>query len=128
MKQATPFVTTARIQALLCCSAAVLLTACGGGMSDSSSQAAHTAGYAYSSGAVAPAAASFDLAGYASHPLNTGAAPQAAPAVAADGTPALLASSVAIDVTASATTPATTINYYVSPTGRYSRSGVETRV
>ena len=142
MKQTTTFATTTRIQALLCCSAAVLLTACGGGASDPSSNATHTAGYSYNSGAVAPADAdaattpaaagttvttdaSFDLAGYASHPLRADTAPQAAPTFTADGTPKLLASSVAIDVTAAATTPATSINYYVATTGSDSAAGTK---
>jgi hypothetical protein len=146
MKAFATFATTARINALLCCSATVLLTACGGGVSEPSNQTAQTAGYAsYNSDTVAsataadaettpavadtaPAAAGFDLAGYASHPLSADAAdaaPQAAPSFAADGTPKLLSSSVAIDVTAAATVPATSINYYVSPTGSDSAAGTK---
>lgn len=148
MNKLTTFATTTRINAMLCCSAAVLLTACGGGVSDgTSSQATQTAGFSYNSGAVAsqevattdaettpavvdaaPATATdtgFDLAGYAIDPKNTEVAPQAAPTETPDGTPKLLASSVAIDVTANATTPATSINYYVSPTGSDSAAGTK---
>src|SRR4051812_32743464 len=130
MKKLTTIVSDIRVHALLCCSAAVLLTACGGGVADTgAAQPTQTAAYSSNSGVVAsqevattpasdtaettpavadaaPAAgASFDLAGYASHPLSTDAATTAAPeqSFAADGTPKLLASSVAIDVTASAT-------------------------
>ena len=74
----------------------------------------------------APANASFDLAGYGAHPLTADAAdaaPEAAPSFAADGTPKLLSSSVAIDVTAAATVPSTGINYYVSPTGSDTAAG-----
>ena len=149
MKKLTTFAQS-HVHALLCCSAAVLLTACGGGASDAGNvQATQTAAYAYDSGVVAspeaattvdsanttpavadtaPMNAGFDLAGYASHPLAADAAeaaPQAAPAFAADGTPKLLASAVAIDVTAAATVPATSINYYVAPTGSDTAGGTK---
>jgi len=151
MKKLTTFATTTRIHAMLCCSAAVLLTACGGGVSDpAGSQAAQTAGFSYDSGVVAskevatsptpdlaaettpafadaaPADTSFTLAGYGAHPLAADAAdaaPQAAPAFTADGTPKLLSSSVAIDVVAAATVPSTSINYYVAPTGSDTAAG-----
>jgi hypothetical protein len=152
MKKLTTIASDIRVQAMLCCSAAVLLTACGGGMSDpASAQQAQTAAYSANSGVVAspevattaaldaaettpaveaPATdAGFELAGYASHPLSAAAgesadaAPQAAPETAADGTPKLLASAVAVNVTAAATVPTTSINYYVSPTGSDSAAG-----
>jgi len=148
MKKLTTFATSTRINALLCCSAAVLLTACGGGMSDAGTAPVQTAGLSYDSGVVAspevatssdlsaettpavadaaPATTSFDLAGYGANPLAADAAeaaPQAAPSFAADGTPKLLSSSVAIDVTAAATVPSTSINYYVAPTGSDTASG-----
>jgi hypothetical protein len=150
MKKLTTFATTTRINALLCCSAAVLLSACGGGMSDAGTAPTQTAGVSYDSGVVAsqevatsptqdssadttpaaaaPAATSFDLAGYGAHPLSADAAeaaPEAAPAFAADGTPKLLSSSVAIDVTAAATVPSTSTNYYVAPTGSDTAAGTK---
>jgi hypothetical protein len=146
MKQLTTFAADVRVNALIACSAAVLLTACGGSQSDTgAAQQTQTAGYSYNSGVVAspevattaaettpalaetaPAsAAGFDLAGYAAHPLASTTAPQAAPAVAADGTPKLLSSSVAIDVTAAATVPSTSINYYVAPTGSDTAAGTK---
>jgi hypothetical protein len=150
MKKLTTFAMTTRINALLCCSAAVLLTACGGGMSDAGTAPTQTAGVSYNSGVVAspevatsptqdssaettpavadasPGTTSFDLAGYGAHPLAADAAeaaPEAAPAFAADGTPKLLSSSVAIDVTAAATVPSTGTNYYVAPTGSDTAAG-----
>ena len=132
MKKLTTFASDVRVNALIACSAAVLLTACGGGASDTAAnQATQTAGYSYNSGVVADAStaadsaettpaveetaavsnAGFDLAGYGAHPLTADADPQAAPTFAADGTPKLLSSSVAIDVTAAATVPTTSINY-----------------
>ncbi|WP_332876328.1 choice-of-anchor Q domain-containing protein [Massilia sp. S19_KUP03_FR1] len=140
MKKFTTFASDVRINALIACSAAVLLTACGGGSpSDSgAAQTSQAAGYVASSIVTdaasntpavadsAPAAdGSFDLAGYASHPLSADAAPEAAPTFAADGSPKLLASAVAIDVTAAATIPATNINYYVAPTGSDSAAGTK---
>jgi hypothetical protein len=152
MKKLTTFATTTRINALLCCSAAVLLTACGGGMSDAGTAPTQTAGVSYDSGVVAsqevatsptqdssaettpavadaaPAATSFDLAGYGAHPLSADAAeaaPEAAPSFAADGSPKLLSSSVAIDVTAAATVPSTSTNYYVAPTGSDTAAGTK---
>ena len=150
MKKLTTFASDVRVNALIACSAAVLLTACGGSQSGSSAaQPTQTAGYSYNSGVVAspevattaaadaaettpavadtaPAAdASFDLAGYGTHPLAADAEPQAAPAFAADGTPKLLSSSVAIDVTAAATIPATSINYYVAATGSDTAAGTK---
>ncbi|HEX8477680.1 MAG TPA: choice-of-anchor Q domain-containing protein [Telluria sp.] len=152
MKKLTTFATTTRINALLCCSAAVLLTACGGGMSEAGTAPTQTAGVSYDSGVVAsqevatsptqdssaettaaaadaaPATTSFDLAGYGAHPLAADAAeaaPEAAPAFAADGTPKLLSSSVAVDVTAAATVPSTGTNYYVAPTGSDTAAGTK---
>jgi hypothetical protein len=142
MKNLTTFVASIRVQALLACSATVLLTACGGGTADTAQQA-QTAGYAYDSGVVVdqasaplsdettpaftdatPAAAGFDLAGYTAHPLAADAT-DAAPAFASDGTPKLLSSSVAIDVTAAATVPSTSVNYYVATTGSDSAAGTK---
>lgn len=79
----------------------------------------------------AGASTGFDLAGYGMHPLTADAdanAPQAAPAVEADGSPKLLAMSVALDAGAGAavTTPATTYNYYVATTGSDSAAGTKT--
>jgi hypothetical protein len=152
MKKLTTFAMTTRINALLCCSAAVLLTACGGGMSDAGTTPTQTAGVSYNSGVVAspevatsptqdssaettpaiadaaPGTTSFDLTGYGAHPLAgdaAEAAPEAAPAFAADGTPKLLSSSVAIDVTAAATVPSTSTNYYVAPTGSDTAAGTK---
>jgi hypothetical protein len=152
MKKLTTFAMTTRINALLCCSAAVLLTACGGGMSDAGTAPTQTAGVSYNSGVVAspevatsptqyssaettpavadaaPGTTSFDLAGYGAHPLAADAAeaaPEATPAFAADGTPKLLSSSVAIDVTAAATVPSTGTNYYVAPTGSDTAAGTK---
>jgi hypothetical protein len=57
--------------------------------------------------------------------LTADAEPQAGPAFAADGTPKLLASAVAIDVSAAATVPSTSINYYVAPTGSDTAAGTK---
>lgn len=146
MKQLTTFAAHVRVNALIACSAAVLLTACGGGQSDTgAAQPNQTAGYSYNGGVVAspevattaaettpafvetaPATeAGFDLAGYGVHPLTSAVAPQAAPTLAADGIPKLLSSSVAIVVTAAATVPSTSSNYYVAPTGSDSAAGTK---
>jgi hypothetical protein len=138
-----------------CSAAVLLSACGGGVADTGAAQSTQTAGYSYNSGVVAspevattsaqdtsaettpavadttPAAtADFTLAGYASHPLGADAtatetAPQAAPAVAADGTPKLLARSVAIEVTSNATVPATSINYYVAPTGSDTAAGTK---
>jgi parallel beta-helix repeat protein len=83
------------------------------------------------------AAGNFELSGYDSNPLSgaeadasadTTAAAQAAPAAPADGAPRLLAliSASAPTVSAAAvTTPATTYNYYVSPTGSDTAAGTK---
>jgi hypothetical protein len=95
--------------------------------------------------ATAQGAANFDLAGYDSHPLTTVPEGQAAETAATDATAAptaaaadaqanaapagtasaggtrLLASAVAVNVA----TPATTYNYYVSPTGSDTAAGTK---
>jgi parallel beta-helix repeat protein len=85
--------------------------------------------------AEAAAAGNFELSGYDSNPLSgaqadasaseaAGAAAQAAPA---DGAPRLLAaiSASAPTMSAATTTPATTYNYYVSPTGSDTAAGTK---
>jgi parallel beta-helix repeat protein len=84
------------------------------------------------------AAAGFELSGYDSHPLSgaeadasadTTAAAQAAQAAPADGAPRLLAliskSGGTTTTPPAATTPATTYNYYVSPTGSDTAAGTK---
>ncbi|MCS0592681.1 DUF1565 domain-containing protein, partial [Massilia norwichensis] len=144
MKKLATFASDFRLNALLCCSAAVLLTACGGGMTDSAQQsqtaasvtssadqsaanvAATTPNAADAASAQAgeAAAANFEMSGYDSTPASTGATEAQAPA---DGAPRLLASISASAPTVSAvtTTPATTYNYYVSPTGSDTAAGTK---
>jgi hypothetical protein len=144
MKKLATFASDFRINALLCCSAAVLLTACGGGMNDAGQQsqtaasltssadqsvanvAATTPNAADAAGAQATEAVegSFELSGYGSTPASTGATESEAPA---NGAPRLLASISASSPTVSAmtTTPATTYNYYVSPTGSDTAAGTK---
>jgi len=146
MKKLATFASDFRINALLCCSAAVLLTACGGGMTDSAQQsqtaanltssadqsaanvAATTPNAADAASAetteAAASASSFELSGYTGAPASTGATQAEAPA---DGAPRLLASISASAPTLSAvtTTPATTYNYYVSPTGSDTAAGTK---
>ncbi|WP_078031979.1 choice-of-anchor Q domain-containing protein [Massilia sp. KIM] len=150
MKQLVTFASEFRVHALLCCSAAVLLTACGGDtdMGQQSQTAAQLASTAASAATVeaadataqatpaqaldatatpaaadqgaAQAAHSFELSGYASHPLESTRAPGAGAEGAtapADGSTRLLASVIA--------TPATTTNYYVSPTGSDTAAGTK---
>ena len=149
MKKLATFASDFRLNALLCCSAAVLLTACGGGMTDSAQQSqtaasvtssadqsaanvaattpnAADAAVADAAGAQAgeAAAANFEMSGYDSTPASAGATEAQAPA---DGAPRLLASISASAPTVSAvtTTPATTYNYYVSPTGSDTAAGTK---
>jgi hypothetical protein len=144
MKKIATFASDFRINALLCCSAAVLLTACGGGMNDAGQQS-HTAASLTSSAdqsaanlaATTPNAAdaagtqaneavegSFEMSGYDSAPASTGTTQSDAPA---KGAPRLLAAISASSPTVSAltTTPATTYNYYVSPTGSDTAAGTK---
>ncbi|SFD11624.1 right-handed parallel beta-helix repeat-containing protein [Massilia yuzhufengensis] len=154
MKQFSTFASDLRINALLACSAAVLLTACGGSTLDASGaqQSATAAQVTADTGSAAsveaasaaPAVAveaaqpapaaeasatpaadvttqAFELTGYDSNPLTPKAEQQAdasAPASTTDGATRLLAASVA--------TPATTNNFYVSPTGSDTASGSKT--
>jgi parallel beta-helix repeat protein len=153
MKKQASFSPALRLNALLCCSAAVLLSACGGNADMPGAATGQTAAAITSSAdatsAVEPnptdataataasstAAAGFELSGYDSHPLSgaeadasadTTAAAQAAPA---DGAPRLLAliskSGGTTTTTPPATTPATTYNYYVSPTGSDTAAGTK---
>jgi parallel beta-helix repeat protein len=153
MKKLVTFASDIRVNAMLCCSAAVLLTACGGG-SDTNGQQSQTAAVvsssadqaAANSAAMTPnaadaaaatateagAAAGFDLSGYDSHPLSgkdaeaSIGADAPADATPADGKPHLLASiSTSSTVSALAATPATTYNYYVSPTGSDTAAGTK---
>jgi hypothetical protein len=142
MKKLVTFASDLRVNALLCASVTVLLTACGGGMADAGQQsqtaaavtssadttvansAATTPNAADAAGAQATeavAASSFELSGYDGVPASSGAAP-------ADGAPRLLASISASSPTVSAATtatPATTYNYYVSPTGSDTAAGTK---
>ena len=144
MKKLATFASDFRLNALLCCSAAVLLTACGGGMTDSAQQSQTAASVtssadqsaanvaattpnaadAASAQASEAAAANFEMSGYDSTPASAGATEAQAPA---DGAPRLLASISASAPTVSAvtTTPATTYNYYVSPTGSDTAAGTK---
>jgi len=145
MKKLATFASDFRINALLCCSAAVLLTACGGGMNDAGQQSQtaasvtssadqsaanvaattpNAADAAAGAATIEAAASNFEMSGYNSTPASTGAAQPAAPA---DGAPRLLASISASSPTLSAvtTTPATTYNYYVSPTGSDTAAGTK---
>ncbi|MCA1856266.1 right-handed parallel beta-helix repeat-containing protein [Massilia oculi] len=155
MKQVSAFASHLRLNAMLCCSAAVLLSACGGATTESqqSSTAAQVssdsgpavpapapgnsaglpdtaAGTGNAPGTASTAATgaaadvtpqAFELNGYDSNPLESragqeeeGATP---PASTTDGATRLLAASVA--------TPATTYNYYVSPTGSDTAAGTK---
>ncbi|MFC5548442.1 DUF1565 domain-containing protein, partial [Massilia aerilata] len=148
MKKLVTFASDSRVNALLCASVTVLLTACGGGMSDAGSgqqsqtaaalmssadttvanSAATTPNAADAAGARATeaAAGSFELSAYDGSLASTGAASSQADAPA-DGAPRLLASISASSPTVSAatTTPATTYNYYVSPTGSDTAAGTK---
>ncbi|CAH0291203.1 hypothetical protein SRABI118_04079 [Massilia sp. Bi118] len=147
MKKLVTFASDIRVNALLCASVTVLLTACGGGMTDAGQQAqtaaavtsstdttvansaATTPNAADAAGAQATeaaAAGSFELSGYDGSLASTGAASTEA-AAPADGAPRLLASISASSPTVSAatTTPATTYNYYVSPTGSDTAAGTK---
>jgi parallel beta-helix repeat protein len=148
MKTLATFASDIRINAMLCCSAAVLLTACGGGVGDTGGQQSQTAAVvtssadqaAANSAATTPnaadastatesgASAGFELSGYGSHPLSgKDAEASIGGDVPADGAPHLLASISASAPTVSAltTTPATTYNYYVAPTGSDTAAGTK---
>jgi hypothetical protein len=150
MKTLATFASDIRINAMLCCSAAVLLTACGGGVGDTGGQQSQTAAVVTSSAdqaaansaantpnaadaaaataTEAGASAGFELSGYDSHPLSgKDAEASIGGDVPADGAPHLLASISASAPTVSAltTTPATTYNYYVSPTGSDTAAGTK---
>jgi parallel beta-helix repeat protein len=148
MKTLATFASDIRINAMLCCSAAVLLTACGGGVGDTGGQQSQTAAVVTSSAdqaaansaattpnaadaavaAATEAGAGFELSGYGSHPLSgKDAEASIGGDVPADGAPHLLASISASAPTVSAltTTPATTYNYYVSPTGSDTAAGTK---
>jgi hypothetical protein len=151
MKKLVTFASDIRINAMLCCSAAVLLTACGGGMTDTAGQQSQTAAAVSSSadesvvnsaattpnaadaastqatGAAAPS--NFELSGYDGNAVPATDAASATEADApANGAPRLLAVMRSSSPTVSAaatTTPATTYNYYVSPTGSDTAAGTK---
>jgi hypothetical protein len=153
MKKLVTFASDVRLNALLCCSATVLLTACGGGMSDTGNgQQAQTAAVmtsvdastansaatmpntvdATTASATEAASGNFELVGYDANPLAASAtdanaqASAAAPATTADGAPHLLAMVSTVNTTsAMTTTPATSYNYYVSPTGSDTAAGTK---
>jgi parallel beta-helix repeat protein len=150
MKKLATFASDIRVNAVLCCSAAVLLSACGGDVADTNGQQSQTAAVVTSSAAQAAAdsaatmpnaadaakataaeagaAGSFELSGYESHPLSAKDAEASIGGDApADGAPRLLAtiSTSAPTVSALTTTPATTYNYYVSPTGSDTAAGTK---
>jgi hypothetical protein len=159
MKKLVTFASDIRLNALLGCSASILLTACGGGLSEAGAgQQARTAAtitsvdattanpvaatpdavHAAAAPAADTAASSFELVGYATHPLasatvseeggTTATAAAAAPATAtatpANGAPHLLATITSV-TPASLTTPATATNYYVATTGSDSAAGTK---
>jgi hypothetical protein len=140
MKNLVTFASDFRLNTLLCCSATVLLTACGGGTSDTGNTQAQTAAAVTSAGATTPntadasaapqataASGNFELAGYDANPLAASTADAAAPAASAGGTPRMLATVTSVDTTsAMVTTPVTTYNYYVAPTGSDSAAGTKT--
>jgi hypothetical protein len=130
------FATELRFGALLSCSAAVLLTACGGSAGDAASgQTAQTAATVASVDASVPnavdaaaaqaGAANFALAGYDAAPQAAAEQVLAAAGAKADGAPHLLASVTQVNTSAALTTPATTYNYYVAPTGSDSAAGTK---
>jgi hypothetical protein len=153
MKKLVTFASDLRLNALLCCSATVLLTACGGGSADAGNgQQAQTAAIttsvdesAANSAAETPntvdataaqateaASGNFELVGYGANPLaasDTDAAAQdsaTAPATTADGAPHLLATVTSVAPTSSMmSTPTTSYNYYVSPTGSDTAAGTK---
>ena len=153
MKKLVTFASDLRLNALLCCSATVLLTACGGGLTDTGNgQQAQTAAMttnvdesaangaaetpntvdATTAQATEAASGNFELVGYDANPLaasTTGATAQdsaTAPATTADGAPHLLATVTSVNTTSSMTsTPTTSYNYYVSPTGSDSAAGTK---
>jgi len=117
MKKLVTFASDLRLNALLCCSATVLLTACGGGMTDTANgQQAQTAAITTSADATA-------ANGAATTPNTVDATAAqatdaATPTVTTDGAPHLLAMVTSVDTMSSMmSTPATSYNYYVSPTG-----------
>jgi hypothetical protein len=144
-----------RLNALLCCSAAVLLTACGGAADTAGAAGSQTAATVSTSAdavssvepnqadaaasAASGASSSFEMSGYDGSLASTGAAESAQTAQSdspADGAPRLLAvikssspttePAPAPTTTASlTTTPATTYNYYVSPTGSDTAAGTK---
>jgi hypothetical protein len=152
MKKLVTFASVSRLNAMLCCSSAVLLTACGGGLSDTgAAQSAQTAAVVTSvdaneansaattpntvdataaQAAEAPASGSgFELVGYDTNPLAASAAADAQDAAAAatpaNGAPHLLASVTSVTPSNMTSTPATTYNYYVAPTGSDSAAGTK---
>jgi len=154
MKKLVTFASDLRLNALLCCSATVLLTACGGGIADAGNgQQAQTAAISTSvdesaanSAAETPntvdataaqateaASGNFELVGYDANPLaasDTDAPAQdsaTAPATTPDGAPHLLATVTSVNTASSMmSTPTTSYNYYVSPTGSDSAAGTQT--
>jgi hypothetical protein len=147
MKKLVTFASDLRLNALLCCSATVLLTACGGGLTDiANGQQAQTAAITTSADATAAngaattpntvdaaaaqatdaTPANFALAGYDANPLAASTTDAAAPTATTDGAPHLLAMVTSVAPTSSMmSTPSTSYNYYVSPTGSDSAAGTQ---
>jgi len=149
MKKLVTLASDIRLNTLLCCSATVLLTACGGGTSDtgngpqtqsaalttsvddsaanSAATTPNTVDATAAPQATATASGNFELAGYDANPLAASTEEATAPATSADGAPRMLATVTSVNTTsAMVTTPATTYNYYVAPTGSDSAAGTKT--
>jgi len=120
MKKLVTFASDFRLNALLCCSATVLLTACGGGLNDTANgQQAQTA-------AITTSAANGDSKTPNTVDATAAQATDAAAPAATDGAPHLLAMVTSVNTTSSMmSTPTTSYNYYVSPTGSDSAAGTK---
>ena len=132
MKKLVTFASERRLNALLSCSAAVLLAAATAGHAQAAAPMTQVDASAANSAAVTPnaqdaasaqatgaAQSGFELAGYVTNPL-------AAPAAATGGATNLQAmTGTSAPTTPMMTTPTTTYNYYVSPTGSDTAAGTK---